>query len=97
MATGPNLFTINESMIVIMLAISSQTFTTFSILILALLIANPTATAITTIASTPPLFENAWKRLLGTAFRIIINGLEPVEPVDTFTPAISAFEKAPSL
>ena len=97
MATGPNLLTLNYRIVVIKLDTSSQSLISTSIFVLELFTAKPTATAITTIASTPPLFEKAWKRLLGTAFKIIINGFEPVEPVEAFTPASSAFEKAPSL
>ena len=64
---------------------SSHNLTSTSIFIFELLIARPTATAITTIARTPPLFEKADVRFEGTAFRIIIKGFDPVEPVEVPT------------
>ncbi len=65
---------------VIILDTSSNNFFRVFVSSSNVFIARPIATAINTIASTLPLVEKAEIRLLGIIFKIMFNGLEPVEP-----------------
>ena len=92
---GANLLTTNDKNKVIILDTSSNNFFRVFVSSSNVFIARPIATAINTIANTLPLVEKAEIRLLGIMFKIIFNGLEPVEPCWIVTAALPTALKKP--